>query len=44
MSEEVKDRLAKAREAAVKKAAFGDDIDLTKYETRPPEAPAQITT
>ena len=44
MSEEVKDRLAKAREAAVKKAAFGDDIDLTKYETRPPEAPAQIRT
>jgi len=42
MSEEVKVKLEKARAAASKKAAFGDDINLTQYETRLPETPAQI--
>ena len=42
MSEEIKEFHEKAGAAAVKKAAFGDDIDLNKYRTSPPEAPAQI--
>ena len=42
MSEEVKEKLEKARAASSKKAAFGDDINLAHYETLSPETPAQI--
>jgi len=42
MSEDVKDRLEQARAASSKEAAFGDDIDLDKYETQLPEAPSQV--
>ena len=42
MSEEIKERQERAREAASKQATFGNDIDLAQYETRPTEAPAQI--
>ncbi len=42
MSEEVKIRREKAEAAQSKKAAFGDDINLSSYETRAASPPSQI--
>ena len=39
MLEEVKSRLEKAKAAQDKKAAVGDDVDLSKYESHPTQAP-----
>jgi len=42
MSEDLKERQEQARTAMSKEAAFGDDIDLSKYETQQPDTPLQI--
>jgi Fe-S cluster assembly scaffold protein SufB len=42
MSEEIKIRQEKAQAASSKKAVFGDDIDLSRYETRAVSTPTQV--
>jgi Fe-S cluster assembly scaffold protein SufB len=42
MSEEIKIRQEKAKAASSKKAVFGDDIDLSRFETRAASTPTQV--
>jgi Fe-S cluster assembly scaffold protein SufB len=42
MSEEVTIRQEKAKSAATKKGIFGDDIDLSKYESQFPQKPTNV--
>jgi Fe-S cluster assembly scaffold protein SufB len=42
MSEEIKIRQEKAQAASSKKAVFGDDIDLSRFETRAASTPTQV--
>jgi len=44
MSEEVKSRLEKAKNAENKKAAVGDDVDLSKYESQTTQKPKHVPT
>jgi uncharacterized protein len=44
MSEKIAERMDKAEAAAEKKAVFGEDIDLNKYKTQPPDKPTQVKT
>jgi Fe-S cluster assembly scaffold protein SufB len=42
MSEEIKIRQEKAQAASSRKAVFGDDIDLSRFETRAASTPTQV--
>jgi Fe-S cluster assembly scaffold protein SufB len=42
MSEKITERLNKAEAAVDKKAVFGEDIDLSRYKSQPPDKPTQV--